>query len=927
MFAFATVNKPGSPAAACGVPLRPPVLSTSSLASRHQQAARQGAAPISTSDIRRKQGNEAYLLLLDGLSPAVFLPRWHKAFHLYDQARQTAKTDHELASALRNCGQVFLKRAQHTTAASERQDHLAQAAKHFTSALDIGARCNDQKWLSTVEAALESCVRAAVEELDCTAGLLKIAQAASDKLPHLKADVWMLLADAIYKRGISVLETEPLVCLKHMHEAYQPVEEALRWARKAHWVAALLYLEELQHDIYVHQCISESIQERLRGDALLASTLSGSEDLDMEAVWLVIDAYKQAAILTREHAVDQEAMALGRLGVTYDKLVLGRDSRESATRYLKKALELANTLHPVPAQKPWFLEITNTLLRFQQEIRQREEQELRLQRGPLLKELKDELVALDKAADKGVKELVDHIYKTHPPKNNKHVKPDMSPENMKKGLLTAVSHYHPDRQRIVETGAKWPAKVQGMLIPKALEGRNVVLAAETGSGKTLAYLLPIIDQLLAGRRQSNGGPRPANWVDDGAVVLCPNAALCEQVVAAANALTGPDGEPLAKALYVSSRNPPPKWSPDILVATPAGLMGMTQEYGGYYGWEWTKTGVVTRMRIVVADEADLLMEGSYARDLQRILAAFKEGDRNHGVLSVCRLLGMEEQQFLELPRHMRKAAQEGGLAAMVNAGFVPPRPLDVEGWDTQPVASTSETLPPRDWKRQYIFVAATMPSGAGKSVKADLQRLMPDAVWLNSMRLHYAQRGLTHHWVAATEDMWRETLQDVVAEDTMLRQGKGRMLVFASNVAAAINVAEALQEVGVRALLYHREVPVAERAAALETMSAREGVVLVCTDAAARGIDIAKVTHVVQADFASSAIDFLHRVGRTARAGRDGHVTSIYGPENEPLVDAIREAILAGEPVEGAFSRNRSFRKKYRRYGKFVPRGATAGQQ
>jgi ERCC4-related helicase len=40
----------------------------------------------------------------------------------------------------------------------------------------------------------------------------------------------------------------------------------------------------------------------------------------------------------------------------------------------------------------------------------------------------------------------------------------------------------------------------------------------------------------------------------------------------------------------------------------------------------------------------------------------------------------------------------------------------------------------------------------------------------------------------------------------------------------------------------------------------REGVVMVCTDAAARGIDIPDVTHVVQADFAASAVDFLHRV-------------------------------------------------------------------
>jgi superfamily II DNA/RNA helicase len=64
-------------------------------------------------------------------------------------------------------------------------------------------------------------------------------------------------------------------------------------------------------------------------------------------------------------------------------------------------------------------------------------------------------------------------------------------------------------------------------------------------------------------------------------------------------------------------------------------------------------------------------------------------------------------------------------------------------------------------------------------------------------------------------------------------------------------------------------------------------------------------------------------VGRTGRAGKAGRVTSLYRKDQEALVEAIREAVEAGQPVEGAFSRNRSFRKKLRRYGQYVPRGST----
>lgn len=55
--------------------------------------------------------------------------------------------------------------------------------------------------------------------------------------------------------------------------------------------------------------------------------------------------------------------------------------------------------------------------------------------------------------------------------------------------------------------------------------------------------------------------------------------------------------------------------------------------------------------------------------------------------------------------------------------------------------------------------------------------------------------------------------------------------------------------------------------------------------------------HVFQADFATSAVDFLHRVGRTARAGQFGLVTSMYTESNRELVDAVRRAGELGQPV------------------------------
>ncbi|KAF9604463.1 hypothetical protein IFM89_006745 [Coptis chinensis] len=72
---------------------------------------------------------------------------------------------------------------------------------------------------------------------------------------------------------------------------------------------------------------------------------------------------------------------------------------------------------------------------------------------------------------------------------------------------------------------------------------------------------------------------------------------------------------------------------------------------------------------------------------------------------------------------------------------------------------------------------------------------------------------------------------------------------------------------------------------------------------------------VFKAEFASSAVDFIHRIGRTARAGQSGLVTSLYTKSNRDLVAAVHQAGNLGQPVEKAFSRKRGFRNKLKKRG------------
>ena len=391
----------------------------------------------------------------------------------------------------------------------------------------------------------------------------------------------------------------------------------------------------------------------------------------------------------------------------------------------------------------------------------------------------------------------------------------------------------------------------------------------------------------------------------------------------------------------------------------------------------SRTGLPTWARRVVFDEADLLLGGAYGRQMRVVLDCLRAGDREAAAARLAAQLGLQPGELAALPRHLRLAGLRGGAAAMAELGFRPGRrtlpPLqqqsgaddDLPWWGEDEglepagaaglrtpasssnggggsgggsggsISTTSTTSSSSNmigggssgsgkaagdvhgWQRQYIFVAATMPSEGDRSVGEQIRAAFPDARWFAGRALHQSSAALEHRWRRVGSAGERD---DALAEELLgsreLAAGGGRALVFCRDVASAEATAAALRErlsggggggPALEVLTYHKGVPAEGRAAALRRMAdpspaaatpaagGGRGVVLVCTDAAARGIDLPRVGLVVQADFATSAVDFLHRVGRTARAGRAGTVASLYGPDSEALVQAIRSNIDAGE--------------------------------
>jgi ATP-dependent RNA helicase RhlE len=116
---------------------------------------------------------------------------------------------------------------------------------------------------------------------------------------------------------------------------------------------------------------------------------------------------------------------------------------------------------------------------------------------------------------------------------------------------------------------------------------------------------------------------------------------------------------------------------------------------------------------------------------------------------------------------------------------------------------------------------------------------------------------------------------------------EGGVLVFTQTKRAADRVAQVLLANGHRVATLHSDRNQSQRNKALASFRSGETRVLVATDVAARGIDIDDILYVVNYEVPVTGEDYIHRVGRTARAGRSGSALTLVSPEEEPALSSI----------------------------------------
>ncbi|KAK2880065.1 ATP-dependent RNA helicase dbp7 [Arthroderma sp. PD_2] len=445
---------------------------------------------------------------------------------------------------------------------------------------------------------------------------------------------------------------------------------------------------------------------------------------------------------------------------------------------------------------------------------------------------------------------------------------------------------------------KNPTAIQKSSITQLLkENCDGFIQAETGSGKTLAYLLPLVQRLmnLSGPKNAEEGQGPSTPIhrDSGlfAIILAPTRELCKQISVVldgllncahwlvAGTVIGGEKKKSEKARLRKGLN--------ILVATPGRLADHLDN---------TQVLDVGLVRWLVLDEGDRLMELGFEEEIQGIIKKLDSKRR-----PTSKIANLPSRRLTVLcSATLKMNVQRLGEMSLKDAVHIQADPADeIEQDNSSETGDAQKGLEfsaPAQLKQSFAIVASKLRlvtlTALLKSTFARKGTVMKAIVFVScadSVDYHFevfSRKSNKPTTTKSSEKEKKERKERKEKKEEEEEDSDSEEPATTSNASIQGTAAQCptLSNPTNSVVLHklHGSLPQHVLTATLSAFAKQKDTsVLICTDVASRGLDLPNVDLVVEYDPAFSADDHLHRIGRTARLGRDGRALIFLLPGSE----------------------------------------------
>ena len=474
-----------------------------------------------------------------------------------------------------------------------------------------------------------------------------------------------------------------------------------------------------------------------------------------------------------------------------------------------------------------------------------------------------------------------------------------------------------------------PTPVQSKAIPEVLAGRDIIASAQTGTGKTAAFALPIL-QVIAEASRTAREQQAAEIAADrrrkaGEGTSCDDLAVAEKAVSSnEGAASGNDSPPVLADAIEKGASTSAKVNPDGSVAKPRrrhhikkkletsssraekaktkrpGAGGSSATAAGS-GAPKPKPRRTSRRRKGTRKQGDNALSrqadpnahpfGPFAlvvtptrelaAQIEEVVSVVceKTGQRAvvvmggakfkrqiKGLEAGCDLLVATPGRLIDLMDHDHVNLDCVQCLVLDEAD----RMLDMGFWP-----SVRRIVAACPKKRQTLLFSATIPP----SIQGTVDAMLTDPVTIEIARVGQTAETVEEHLCPVIQSQKIQLLEALLNTGGASGERPDRVLVFCRTKRRADDLEKHLKKTGIKVDVMHADRPQKARERALESFRGGKVQVLVATDVMSRGIDVSGIDAVVNFDVPMDPEDYVHRIGRTGRAGATGHAYTFVAPD------------------------------------------------